>query len=95
MAVFGVAYAAAAPDEVTAAAGYVHAWAGVGDYSGACALRFAFRRFRRLPRSHYHQALLFLLRWEWYEWLGVLAPIPLLWWFRWIGRSRTCRCWNA
>ena len=30
----------------------------------------------------------FLLRWEWYEWLGVLAPIPLLWWFRWIGRKQ-------
>ena len=24
---------------------------------------------------------LFLTRWEWYEWLGVLAPLPILWWF--------------
>jgi hypothetical protein len=23
----------------------------------------------------------FLLRWEWYEWLGVFAPLLLLWWF--------------
>lgn len=24
----------------------------------------------------------FLLRWEWYEWLGILGPIVLLWWYR-------------
>jgi hypothetical protein len=24
----------------------------------------------------------YLSRWEWYEWLGVLAPMFLLWWFR-------------
>jgi hypothetical protein len=24
----------------------------------------------------------FLLRWEWYEWLGILAPLGLLWWYR-------------
>lgn len=23
----------------------------------------------------------FLTRWEWYEWLGVFAPLPILWWF--------------
>jgi hypothetical protein len=23
----------------------------------------------------------FLLRWHWYEWLGLIAPIGLLWWF--------------
>jgi hypothetical protein len=28
----------------------------------------------------------FLLRWEWYEWLGVIAPIFLLWWFARLGR---------
>lgn len=28
----------------------------------------------------------FLLRWEWYEWLGVIAPILVLWWFSRIGR---------
>ncbi|HEY3742605.1 MAG TPA: hypothetical protein VGL53_22300 [Bryobacteraceae bacterium] len=28
----------------------------------------------------------FLSRWEWYEWLGVFAPLVILWWFRWIGR---------
>jgi len=24
----------------------------------------------------------FVLRWHWYEWLGVVAPLALLWWFR-------------
>jgi hypothetical protein len=24
----------------------------------------------------------FILRWHWYEWLGVVAPLALLWWFR-------------
>ena len=28
----------------------------------------------------------FLGRWEWYEWLGVLAPFVFLWWFRAIGK---------
>jgi len=28
----------------------------------------------------------FLLRWEWYEWLGVVAPIAVLWWFSRIAR---------
>jgi hypothetical protein len=24
----------------------------------------------------------FVLRWHWYEWLGVIAPLAFLWWFR-------------
>jgi hypothetical protein len=28
----------------------------------------------------------FLLRWKWYEWLGLIAPILVLWWFSHIGR---------
>jgi hypothetical protein len=32
-----------------------------------------------LQRSH------FVLRWEWYEWLGVIAPVLLFWWLA--GRS--------
>jgi len=27
----------------------------------------------------------FLARWQWYEWLGVLAPLVFCWWFRKIG----------
>jgi hypothetical protein len=29
----------------------------------------------------------FLLRWEWYEWLGVILPILVLWWFARLGRG--------
>lgn len=28
----------------------------------------------------------FLLRWHWYEWLGILGPIALFAWWRWIAR---------
>jgi len=31
------------------------------------------------------RAYFFLSRWEWYEWLGVFAPLAFLWWFRRIG----------
>ncbi len=31
------------------------------------------------------RAYYFLSRWEWYEWLGVFAPLAILWWFRRIG----------
>jgi len=30
----------------------------------------------------------FVLRWHWYEWLGVVAPLMLLWWFRALARRR-------
>ena len=30
----------------------------------------------------------FLLRWQWYEWLGMLAPMALLWWFHRIARRQ-------
>lgn len=30
----------------------------------------------------------FLLRWHWYEWLGIVAPLAILWWFGAIGRQR-------
>ena len=29
----------------------------------------------------------FLLRWQWYEWLGIFAPVALLWWYRRIARK--------
>jgi hypothetical protein len=28
----------------------------------------------------------FLGRWEWYDWLGVVAPLGILWWFRRVGQ---------
>ena len=40
----------------------------------------------------------FLLRWEWYEWIGIFAPLLLLWWLQRIARrqelpvlARMCR----
>src|SRR5208283_2613839 len=29
----------------------------------------------------------FLLHWHWYEWLGIVAPLALLWWFRTLPRN--------
>jgi hypothetical protein len=45
----------------------------------------------------YHEAVQFhsahyVLRWAWYEWLGILAPVGLLWWF---GRIAGARQWRA
>jgi len=34
------------------------------------------------------QSYLFLLKWEWYEWLGILGPFLLFWWFHRIARDR-------
>jgi hypothetical protein len=31
--------------------------------------------------AHMHDYF-YLSRWQWYEWLGVFAPVLLLWWFR-------------
>ena len=41
----------------------------------------------------YHQVALrqpyfFLTHWEWYEWLGLIAPVLLFWWFARLGRRR-------
>jgi hypothetical protein len=41
----------------------------------------------------YHEAALYhsfhyIQRWAWYEWLGILAPIPILWWFSRIAKTR-------
>jgi hypothetical protein len=48
------------------------------------------------PSRAYHQVALshsyfYLLQWHWYEWLGVVAPMALLWWFGRIARSRQLR----
>jgi hypothetical protein len=34
------------------------------------------------------QTYLFLLKWEWYEWLGILGPLLLFWWFHRIARKQ-------
>jgi hypothetical protein len=38
------------------------------------------------PPAAYHEVALrqrshYVLRWKWYEWLGVIAPVLLFWWF--------------
>jgi hypothetical protein len=49
------------------------------------------------PSAGYHQVALthsnhYLSRWHWYEWLGAIGPLILLWWFSRIGRVRD---WTA
>ena len=48
--------------------------------------------FLGLPSNAYHQAAMthsyhYLTLWHWYEWLGVVGPIVILWWFSRIARS--------
>jgi len=48
------------------------------------------------PPPEYHQVAVthryhYLLRWEWYELLGAVAPIAILWWFSRLARSRKLR----
>jgi len=48
------------------------------------------------PPKAYHQVALthpyhYLTRWQWYEWLGALAPLVILWWFSRLARGRRLR----
>jgi hypothetical protein len=48
------------------------------------------------PSAAYHQAALthgfhYITRWTWYEWLGMLAPILILWCFSRLARSKQLR----
>lgn len=48
------------------------------------------------PSEAYHRVALshsyfYLLRWQWYEWLGVVGPLVILWWFSRVARSRQLR----
>ncbi len=36
----------------------------------------------------------FILRWEWYEWIGIFAPIALLWWFSKTSRASSNRAFG-
>jgi hypothetical protein len=45
------------------------------------------------PPAAYHEVALrqrshFVLRWEWYEWLGVIGPVLLFWWLGSLARQR-------
>lgn len=46
----------------------------------------AYHEAAKLHGYHYIQ------HWEWYEWVGIFAPLALLWWFGWIARRRQ---WSA
>jgi len=41
--------------------------------------------YREVLDSH---SYFFLSRWKWYEWLGIFAPLVLLWWFRRIAQKQ-------
>lgn len=48
------------------------------------------------PPPAYHEVALrqpshFILRWEWYEWLGVIGPVILFWWFARLAHRRGMR----
>lgn len=60
---------------------------------GVAAFVFIFPLSFKSPSQIYWNCLYghsyyFLLRWQWYEWLGIIAPIALLWWFSRIARAR-------
>ena len=47
----------------------------------------------------YHEAAMrhgfhYIQLWQWYEWLGILAPVLLFWWFARIARTRGWRLLN-
>jgi hypothetical protein len=45
----------------------------------------AYREAMRFHTAH------FLLHWQWYEWLGIIAPFPIFIWFGRIARSRNLK----
>jgi hypothetical protein len=63
---------------------------------GALALLLPFGLTLNPPSKSYHVvaqkfAYFFVTRWAWYEWLGALAPLAILWWFTRIARARGLR----
>jgi hypothetical protein len=68
----------------------VQAVSGLG-----CLLPFGISLAPQTSRAYHEAALLhgnhYIQRWEWYEDLGIVAPIALLWWFGRIARERGWR----
>jgi len=59
----------------------------------ACLLPFG---FLDPPSAAYHQVAVthtyfYPMQWQWYEWLGVIGPILILWWFSRIARRKQMR----
>ena len=64
--------------------------------TAALAMAGPFGLTLRPPPPEYHQVARthsyhYLLRWEWYELLGAIAPIAILWWFARMARARKQR----
>lgn len=60
------------------------------------AMLFPFGLSLAPPTAAYHQVALhhpehYLIRWQWYEWLGAIAPIFILYWMAHLARSRRLR----
>ena len=60
---------------------------------GSFASILPFGAIFELPSKAYHQVALshpnhYLLRWQWYEWLGIVAPLGVLWWFGRVAASK-------
>jgi len=45
----------------------------------------AYNEAARFHSFHY------ILHWQWYEWIGIVAPVALFWWFARVARSRHLR----
>jgi hypothetical protein len=61
--------------------------------SSALAFQLPFGIVFELPSRAYHEAALshpyhYLMKWQWYEWLGIGGPLVILWWLSRIARSR-------
>ena len=60
------------------------------------ALLLPFGLSLRSPSAAYREVVatrpyFFILKWEWYEWVGIFAPLALLWWFSRIARNNDLR----
>jgi hypothetical protein len=63
---------------------------GVTGSAGSLLLGIPF--VQSVPTAYHDAAKLhsyfYIQRWEWYEWLGILGPVVLFWWFGRMARSR-------
>ena len=58
------------------------------------ALLFPLANFFAPSSPAYHEAARFhafhyITNWKWYEWLGILAPVPIFWWMSRVAESRS------
>jgi hypothetical protein len=97
VAVLWLAFAAAMHPFMAGFAILFCAWIAILDRYRPRALGFAalvpFGLTLDPPPPAYHEVALrqsfhFILRWQWYEWLGVIGPLLLFWWFAGIARRR-------